>query len=99
MVIDATRAGRKAGTIYKARLKAGEIDKLTQIFGRGKDLKISSHQFGLINALAAAERMNCSPREIVIIGVEPKEINYGLELTEQVRQRIPEVVNMVLEEF
>ena len=99
VVVDATRAGRKPGTIYKARLKAGEIDKLTRIFGRDKGLKISSHQFGLIDALAAAEKMNCSPREIVIIGVEPKEINYGLELTELVRQRIPEVVNTILEEF
>ena len=99
VVVDATRAGKKAGTIYKARLKAGEIDKLTRIFSRDEDLKISSHQFGLIDALAAAEKMNCAPREIVIIGVEPKEINYGLELTEQVRRRIPEIVNTVLEEF
>lgn len=99
VVIDATRGGKKPGTIYKARLKAGEIDKLTRIFGRDKDLKISSHQFGLIDALAAAQMCNCSPREIVIIGIEPKEINYGLELTEPVRQKIPEVVNMVLEEF
>jgi len=99
VVIDATRAGSKPGTIYKARIKAGEIDKLTRIFGQNKDSKISLHQVGLIDALAAAEKMDCAPREIVIIGVEPKEINYGLELTEQVSRRIPEVVNMVLEEF
>jgi hydrogenase maturation protease len=99
VVVDATSAGKKAGTIYKARLKAGEIDKLSCIFSQGEDLKISSHQFGLIDALAAAEKMNRSPREIVIIGVEPKEINYGLELTEQVSRRIPEVVKMVLEEI
>lgn len=108
VVVDATRANKEPGIIYKARLtpplggaglKGGEIDKLTRIFGQDKDLKISSHQFGLIDALAAAEKSNCAPREIVIIGVEPKEINYGLELTEQVGQRIAEVVNMVLEEF
>lgn len=99
VVIDATRAGRKPGTIYKARLKAGEIGKLTRIFSQGEDLKISSHQFGLIDALAAAQMCNCAPREIVIIGVEPEEINYGLELTEQVRQKVPKIVKMVLEEF
>jgi len=99
VVIDATRAGRKPGTIYKARLKAGEMDKLTRIFGQDKDSKISSHQVGLIDALSAAEKMSCAPREIVIIGVEPKEINCGLELTEQVKQRVPKIVNMVLEEF
>lgn len=99
VVIDTTRAGKKPGTIYKTRFKAEEMDKLTGIFGQGKDLKISSHQFGLIEALAAAQMCNCAPREIVIIGVEPKEINCGLELTEQVSQRMPEVVKMVLEEF
>ncbi|MFZ0033858.1 MAG: HyaD/HybD family hydrogenase maturation endopeptidase [Sedimentisphaerales bacterium] len=99
VVIDAIRAGEKPGTTYKARFKASEIDKLTRIFGGDKDLKISPHQFGLIDALAAAEKMNRTPKEIVIIGIEPKEINYGLELTEQVSQRIPEVVNMVLEEI
>ena len=38
-------------------------------------------------------------KEIVIIGVEPKEMDYGLELTEPVKQRLAEIVNMVLEEI
>ncbi|MGA1979934.1 MAG: HyaD/HybD family hydrogenase maturation endopeptidase [Sedimentisphaerales bacterium] len=99
VVIDAIKAGRKPGTIYKARLKAGEMDKLARIFCCDKDLKISSHQFGLIDALAAAQMCNRAPREIVIIGVEPKEINYGMELTEQVSRKVPEIIKMVLEEF
>jgi Ni,Fe-hydrogenase maturation factor len=37
--------------------------------------------------------------EIVIIGVEPKEINYGLEPTEQVSRKVPEIINRILEEF
>ena len=99
VVIDAMRAGEKPGTIYKARFEAREKDKFAQIFGQDKDSKISLHQVGLIDALAAAEKMNCAPREIVIIGVEPKKINCGLELTEQVRQKIPQIVNTVLEEI
>jgi len=99
VVIDATRAGKKPGTIYKARLKAKEKDELVRIFGQDRESKISLHQVGLIDALAATEKMNCAPEEIVIIGVEPKEIACGLELTEQVKQRIPEIVNTVLEEI
>ena len=38
-------------------------------------------------------------KEIVIIGVEPKEMDCGLELTEPVKQRLAEIVNMVLEEI
>jgi hydrogenase maturation protease len=99
VIIDATKAGKKPGTIYKAKVNGGEIDKLSRIFSQDKDLKISPHQFGLIDALAAAEKIGCLPREIVIIGVEPKEMDYGLELTESVRQKVPAIVDMVLEEF
>jgi hydrogenase maturation protease len=99
VVIDAVRAGEKAGTIYKAQFKAKEKDKLNQLFGEDKEFKISLHQVGLIGALAAAERIGREPSEIVIIGVEPKQIDYGLELTEEVKQKIPAIINTVLEEI
>jgi hydrogenase maturation protease len=98
VVLDAVRFGREPGTIYKARLSVGEKDRLTRIFGPDNESKISLHQVGLIDALAAAEKLSCAPREIVIIGIEPKEITHGLELTEQLKRKIPEIVNTVLEE-
>jgi len=97
VVIDALRAGKEAGTIYKARLKSEERDKLEQIFS--SDSRISLHQVGLIDALAIAERMNCAPKEIAIIGIEPKKIDCGLELTDDVKQKIPEIINTVLKEI
>jgi len=42
--------------------------------------------------------MGSEPREIVIIGVEPKEINWGLELSPEVRQKIPQIIKAVLQE-
>ena len=96
VVIDALRAGKEAGTIYKARLKSEERDKLEQIFSSGS--RISLHQIGLIDALAIAERMNCAPKEIAIIGIEPKKIDCGLELTDDIKQKIPEIINTVLKE-
>lgn len=117
VVIDAMRADKEAGTIYKARLATEERDKLEQIFraktslfsqtsgtsasccGFSGDFRISLHQMGLIDALAVAERTNCAPKEIVIIGVEPKNIDCGLELTDEVKQRVPEIINTVLKEI
>lgn len=99
VVIDATKAGGKPGAIYKAEVKGPDIDKLAKTFSPWKDLKISSHQFGLIEALAAAETCNCAPSEIVIIGIEPKQVDYGLELTEEVKQKVPAIINKVLEEI
>jgi len=99
VVIDAIRAGQKPGTIYESRFKAGETDRLTKVFEGKKRLKISLHQVGLIDALVVAEKTGCAPDEIVIIGVEPKEMDEGLEPTDQVKQRIPEIINTVLEEI
>ena len=96
VVIDAIRGGNKAGTIYKAHLKAGEMGKLTQLFKRRANSKISLHQIGLIESLAAARKLNRAPKEIVIIGVEPGEWDWGLELTGPVAQSVPKIVKKVL---
>ena len=98
IVIDALKAGGKPGTIYRAKFQAGERDKLAEILAGQGDSKISLHQIGLIDALAVAGRLNCVPEEIVIIGVEPGEVDWGLELTDQVAQKLPEIINIVLKE-
>ncbi len=99
LVIDAVNAGQKPGTIYKARLKTQEKHKLNEIFGRDEASKISLHQSGLIEALLAVERLKCGPEEIVIIGIQPQRMGYGLELSELVRQKTAELIGMVLEEI
>jgi len=43
--------------------------------------------------------MGSKPREIVIIGIEPGEIDWGTELSVELQQKIPEIVNIVLEEI
>jgi hydrogenase maturation protease len=99
VVVDALRAGGKPGTIYKVRINDEQRDELIRFFEGGKAAKVSLHQVGLIEALSIAEQMQCAPGEIVIVGVEPGEINYGLELTESVKYKMPEVINTVLEEI
>lgn len=97
VVIDALRAGKEPGTIYQARLRGEDQNRLERIFG--SDTKVSLHQMGLVDALAVVEKMNCAPKEIVIIGIEPEKIDWGLELTDQVKQKVPEIVNSVLKEI
>lgn len=99
VVVDAMKAGKKPGTIYKTRLKTDAIDRLAEIFSEKKQSKISLHQVGLADALVAAQKTGCAPDEIVIIGIEPKEIDSGLELSRQVKQKIPEIINTILEEI
>jgi len=39
------------------------------------------------------------PKEIVIIGIEPKEIKFGTELSPELQQKVPELVKVVLKEM
>lgn len=99
VIIDAMRAGGKPGTIYVARMSVQETNQLTQFFTQPDGWKISLHQAGLLDALAAAKAIGRAPQEIVIVGVEPKEVNSGLELTDEVERRIPEIIDAVLKEI
>ncbi len=97
VVIDALRAGKEAGTIYKARLKLDEFDKLEQIFSN--ETRISLHQMSIIDALTAVRRTGYAPKEVVIIGVEPEVVEWGLELTDKVKQKVSEIIDTVLKEI
>ena len=99
VIVDALKAGKKPGTIYKAVFKGRKKKNLTKIFSRKKNSQISLHQVGLIEALAAAEKLNRAPSEVIIIGVEPAEVDCGLEPTQLVKQRSAEIINTVLEEI
>lgn len=55
--------------------------------------KMSMHQTGFQDVLAAAELMGRAPREVVLIGVQPAELeDYGGSLTPKVSARLDEVV-------
>ncbi len=43
--------------------------------------------------------MGSEPKEIVIIGVEPKEIDWGTELSAEVQQKLPQITEVVLREI
>jgi len=99
VVIDAVEAGKKPGTIYRIELGAVEKDRFRQSLIQQGRSNISLHQIGLLDALSIAERTNCAPKEVVVIGVEPGRIDCGLELTDEVKQKIPEVIDAILKEI
>jgi hydrogenase maturation protease len=90
IVIDAIKGNNAPGTLY--RLAPGDI-------ATGKGTRTSVHQIGLLDALAHIECLGHAPREVVIYGVEPKEIDWGMDLTPEVEAAIPRVVKLVLDEL
>jgi hydrogenase maturation protease len=88
IVIDAMKAGGDPGTVYKCKPE----DLLPKDEG-----PISLHEIGLLETLNMAKKMEMEI-ETVIIGVEPKVFDWGIELTEEVKNRIPFIIEAVLKE-
>ncbi len=90
IVVDAVQNNGAPGTLY--RLPVSELEKRLKF-------KNSLHQLDMVEALAYSEILGNRP-EAIIIGVEPADISpWGLELTETVRARLPEMCSRVLTEI
>ncbi|MFC1958196.1 hydrogenase maturation protease [Chloroflexota bacterium] len=90
VVVDAVYGGCEPGAIY--RFTPDEVEPETGCI-------TSVHQLGLHDSLRLSEAIGIKPREVVIIGVEPKEIGWGLELSDELRDRVHQVVQAVLKEI
>ena len=90
IVVDAVNGGGEPGTIYRFRPNDIELE------GEGI---LSMHQIGLLEDLEMMECTGDRPKETVIIGVEPKEMGLGLELSLELEQKIPQIIKLVLEEI
>jgi hydrogenase maturation protease len=90
VVIDAVKGGMPPGTIYRLEPK----DLVPQ-----QQAPITPHDLGLLDSLAAASRIGERPHSVVIFGVEPKEIDWGMELTPEIEEMIPQVADLVLAEI
>ena len=90
IIIDAVKAGSKPGAIYRFH----PCDLTLETKG-----VISVHELGLEQSLKMMSLIGNEPKEIVIIGIEPKEIDWGTELSAELQQKIPEIIKVVLEEI
>jgi hydrogenase maturation protease len=88
IVIDAVKGGCEPGTLYK--FKPDDIRSTNRA-------TTSLHQLGFIEALNIVEKLGNAPRDVTIIGVEPKEIEIGLELSAEIAGKIPQIVQLIQE--
>jgi hydrogenase maturation protease len=89
VVIDAVQGGGEPGAIYRFNPDEVELEA---------SWADSVHQLGLFDSLRLSEIAGIKPAETIIIGVEPKEVKWGMELSAELECRIPDVVQVVLEE-
>jgi hydrogenase maturation protease len=88
VIVDAARGGGMPGQVYRFRPE--------DITPEQKPL-VSVHDMSLLDNLMLVKAWR-DMGETVIIGVEPKEIGWGLELSPEVQQKMPQIVDAVLSE-
>lgn len=88
IVVDAIHAGKTPGELIT--LAAEEIP---HYLGR----KMSLHQAGFHEVLALAKFRERFPARIFMCGIEPESLKLGLELSETVRQKLPQLVSVIVE--
>ena len=89
IVIDAAKGGGKPGTIY--RILPSQIKN-------EHNRILSMHEMGLRECLAILEYEELF-QNIVIIGVEPDSIDWGIQLSSRLQQKLPEIIGAVLSEI
>ncbi|MEW6116076.1 MAG: HyaD/HybD family hydrogenase maturation endopeptidase [Nitrospirota bacterium] len=89
-VIDVVKNGNPPGTIVRM-----EGDEVPAFFYS----KISPHQLGLSDLLAAAQLTEKMPKHIVLLGIEPKCMDTGLAMSEEIQNNIGKFVEMIAAEL
>ena len=90
IIVDALKGGDKPGTVY--RLFPEDLPVHSDTF-------FSVHNIHAVDALRNAIIMRSIPQNTVIIGVEPKEISWGLDVTDDIKRKFPEITDIIVEEI
>ncbi len=84
LILDAVDAGKSAGTVVE--LQKEQIPLYSGV-------KLSQHQVTFQEVLGLAKLRGFLPEHLHLIGIQPEIISVGLELSQVVKQALPEVVN------
>jgi len=89
IVIDAVRSGADPGSVY--RFDVNDVRSVPPGF------MTSVHQVGILEVIELSGLIGKTPRTTVI-GVEPRSLEMGMELSPEVKEKIPRIIELVLEE-
>jgi hydrogenase maturation protease len=89
ILIDAVRGGGAPGDLY--RFDVEECNPFPDLF------KTSVHQISILEVINLSGLIGSTPRTTVI-GVEPKSLEMGMDLSPEVEAKVPRVIEIVMEE-
>ena len=89
ILIDAVRGGGEPGDLYRFDIE--ECNPFPDRF------KTSVHQISILEVINLSGLIGSTPKTTVI-GVEPKSLEMGMDLSPDVEAKVPRVIELVMEE-
>ena len=90
IIIDAMKFNQEPGTV--TRVEGNDVPAAFRT-------RISPHQLGLSDLLAAAMLTDELPPNLVLYGVEPENLDIGLNLTDTVEASVEKLTGAIIEEL
>jgi hydrogenase maturation protease len=90
IVVDAINGGADPGSIY--RFNINEVKNCPSGF------KTSVHQIGILEVINMSGLIGKTPHTTVI-GVEPKSFEMGMELSPEIKEKMPRIIELILDEL
>ena len=90
IVVDAVKGGGAPGSIYHF-----DIDEVRDC---PSGFKTSVHQIGILEVINLAGLIGKKPWTTVI-GVEPKSLDMSMELSPEIKDKIPRIIQLILDEL
>jgi len=90
LILDAVHANRPPGSLV--RLEGGAIRTALKI-------KMSMHQVGLHELLAASSFRGTLPKRVVLWGIEPASLDWGTELSPTVQAQLDGLIHAAAQEI
>ena len=90
IVVDAIKGGASPGSIY--RFDINEVKNCPSGF------KTSVHQIGILEVINLSGLIGKTPHTTVI-GIEPKSLEMGMELSPEIKEKVPRIIELIFEEI
>lgn len=90
IVVDAVKGGGAPGSIY--RFDINEVQNCPSGF------KTSVHQIGILEVINLSGLIGKIP-QTTVIGIEPESLEMGMELSPEVKAKIPRIIELIWDEL
>ncbi len=91
VIVDAVKSGKRPGVVSRFIIDQSELEY-------PKDLQ-SMHQIDVLATLSLGREMMRLPSRIIVVGIEPKDVSLGLDLSAEVKASMGEAVQLILDEI